>query len=85
MSALVTYDYNDTDVDMDMDQSDTDTSMDSITDSEYSQDLTAQEHWEESMKQIQGLINFLILPLIGKVLGRRASKIIWSKIAGWYF
>ncbi|CAH6722938.1 mitochondrial import protein 2 [[Candida] jaroonii] len=48
--------------------------------SEYG--LSAQEQWEESMKQINGLVNWIIVPLIGKILGRRVSKIIWARIAG---
>lgn len=73
--------FHDTDVEL----SDDDSNIDSITDTDYSLDLTAQEQWEESMKQIQGLVNMIIFPLIGKVLGRRASKIIWAKVADWYF
>ncbi|RLV91629.1 hypothetical protein JA1_003722 [Spathaspora sp. JA1] len=51
--------------------------------SEYS--LTAQEQWEESMQQIQALVSFVIFPLIGKVLGRRFSKIIWRRVAKWWY
>ncbi|KAG2732564.1 hypothetical protein G9P44_004981 [Scheffersomyces stipitis] len=54
-------------------------------DSEYSYDLTAQEQWEESIKQIKGLINFIIFPLIGKVAGRRFSHLIWRRVAEWWF
>ncbi|CUM46102.1 uncharacterized protein AC631_01406 [Debaryomyces fabryi] len=51
--------------------------------SEY--DLTAQEQWEESLKQVNNLINLIIFPLIGKVIGRRFSHIIWRKFANWWF
>lgn len=56
--------------------------MDSDLSSEFSEssELTAEEQWEESIKQIEGLINMVIFPLIGKVLGRRVSKMIWYKI-----
>lgn len=74
-------DYNDTDLDVSEEES----NIDSVTDSEYSMDLSAQEQWEESMKQIQGLINFIIFPLIGRILGRKVSKVIWAKVANWYF
>lgn len=53
---------------------------DSDYDSEYTE-LTAQEQWEESLEQINGLMNWIIFPLVGKVLGRRVSKIIWNRIA----
>ncbi|KAL1574282.1 hypothetical protein MG5_05428 [Candida albicans P57072] len=52
-------------------------------DSEYA--LSAQEHWEESMKQLTMLFSIVIFPLIGKLLGRRFSKIIWRKVANWWF
>lgn len=48
-------------------------------------ELSAQEQWEESMRQITGLINFIIFPLIGKVLGRRCSHMIWGKVSEWLF
>lgn len=51
--------------------------------SEYS--LTAQEQWDESMKQIQALVSFVIFPLIGKLLGRRFSKIVWRRFANWWW
>lgn len=64
------------------------------TDEEYTDDyesdsesfeLSAQEHWEESMKQVEGLLSFIIFPLIGKVLGRRFSHVIWKRVANWWF
>lgn len=55
----------------------------SETESEY--DLTAQEHWDESMRQITGLVSFVIFPLLGKFLGRKSAHIIWRKFANWWF
>lgn len=55
----------------------------SETDSEY--DLTAQEHWDESVKQITALVSFVIFPLLGKFLGRKSAHIIWRKVANWWF
>lgn len=56
------------------------------TDSEYGDSaLTAQQQWDESVKQITGLFNMILLPLLGKILGRRASKVIWAKFANWYW
>ncbi|ODV93982.1 hypothetical protein PACTADRAFT_4875 [Pachysolen tannophilus NRRL Y-2460] len=42
---------------------------------------TAQQQWEESLIQVKTLINFVLLPIIGRFLGRRFSKFIWSKVA----
>ncbi|KAL6454807.1 hypothetical protein SBY92_004278 [Candida maltosa Xu316] len=53
------------------------------SDSEY--ELSAQEHWEESVKQLTMLFSIIIFPLIGKLLGRRFSKIVWRKVANWWF
>ncbi|KAM9904390.1 hypothetical protein OXX69_007579 [Metschnikowia pulcherrima] len=55
----------------------------SETESEYG--LSAQEQWDESIKQITGLVNFVIFPLLGKLLGRRTAHIIWRKVANWWF
>lgn len=73
----------------DLNETDSDYLTDS--DSQYYDDsgseyeLSAQEQWEESLKQINNLINFIIFPLIGKVIGRRFSHIVWRKIANWWF
>lgn len=48
-------------------------------------DLSAQQQWEESMKQLGALATLVIIPLVGKLLGRRCSMMIWKRIAhGWY-
>lgn len=51
--------------------------------SEY--ELTAQEQWEESLRQISSLMNLIIFPLVGKIVGRRVSHTIWAKFADWWF
>ena len=55
------------------------------SESEYSYEMTAQQHWEESMKQVEGLLSFVIFPLFGKVLGRRFSHLVWKRVAEWWF
>ncbi|KAF3985990.1 hypothetical protein FT663_05068 [Candidozyma haemuli var. vulneris] len=62
---------------------DTDIDYYSESDSEYY--LSAQEQWEESLKQIEGLVNFVLVPLIGKLLGRRTAHVLWRRFADWYF
>ncbi|CAK7894286.1 mitochondrial import protein 2 [[Candida] anglica] len=47
--------------------------------------LSAQQQWEESVKQITGLVNMVIFPLIGKLLGRRMAHVIWGRFANWWF
>lgn len=47
--------------------------------------LSAQAQWEESMNQIQMVLGLVLFPLIGKLLGRRFSKIIWRRFADWWW
>lgn len=52
----------------------------------YSTDVfrkTTQEEWEENLIQIKTLLNFVILPVLGKVLGRKFSLLVWKKFAEW--
>ncbi|CCE61251.1 hypothetical protein TPHA_0A01680 [Tetrapisispora phaffii CBS 4417] len=42
--------------------------------------LDAQQQWEESLQQLNKVLNWLVLPLFGKFLGRRTSKVIWKKV-----
>jgi hypothetical protein len=55
------------------------------SENEYSYEMTAQQHWEESMKQVEGLLSFIIFPILGKVLGRRFSHLVWKRVAEWWF
>lgn len=76
-------DYNnftedDSDIDYDSDYSGSEYSIGSY-------EVSAQEQWEESMKQIQALLSFVLFPLIGKLLGRRFSKVIWRRFADWWW
>lgn len=43
--------------------------------SDYSDDgySDAQEQWEESLRQLEQLVGFVLIPLIGKFFGRRAA------------
>lgn len=63
--------------------SDMDSDSDYYSDSEYG--LSAQQHWEESVKQIRSLVNLVLFPLVGKVLGRRTAHVVWRHFANWYF
>lgn len=35
--------------------------------------LYAEQQWQESLQQITQLLNFVILPLVGKVIGRKVA------------
>ena len=57
-----------------------DASLDSQSDLSYSDsedDHLAQQEWEESMQELQQLALVLLLPWVGKFLGRKTSY--WRK------
>ncbi|CAI4046068.1 hypothetical protein SKDZ_12G1500 [Saccharomyces kudriavzevii ZP591] len=39
----------------------------------------AQRQWEESLLQLSKLLNWVLLPLLGKYMGRRMAKTLWSR------
>ncbi|CAI1576537.1 hypothetical protein SEUBUCD646_0L01650 [Saccharomyces eubayanus] len=39
----------------------------------------AQRQWEESLQQLSKLLNWVLLPLLGKYMGRRMAKTLWSR------
>ncbi|GMM56005.1 Mim2 protein [Maudiozyma humilis] len=41
----------------------------------------AQRQWEESLAQLAKALNWVILPLLGKFLGRRTARSIWRAVA----
>ncbi|CEP63245.1 Mim2p LALA0_S07e05754g [Lachancea lanzarotensis] len=42
--------------------------------------LTAQQQWEESLEQLSQVLNWVLLPLIGKYLGRRTALGLWKRV-----
>jgi hypothetical protein len=50
---------------------------DRSTTSSYDEDeyLLAQQEWEESIEQLQQLVGVVLLPFVGKWLGRRCSHL----------
>ncbi|CAR27788.1 hypothetical protein ZYGR_0N02740 [Zygosaccharomyces rouxii] len=42
--------------------------------------LDAQKQWEESLDQLNKVLNWILLPLVGKFLGRRVAKTIWKRV-----
>ncbi|CAI4620715.1 BAI_1a_G0035540.mRNA.1.CDS.1 [Saccharomyces cerevisiae] len=39
----------------------------------------AQRQWEESLQQLNKLLNWVLLPLLGKYIGRRMAKTLWNR------
>lgn len=37
---------------------------------------SAQQQWENSLVQLSTLLNFVIIPLVGRMIGRRFSGVI---------
>ncbi|SCW04228.1 LAFE_0H08900g1_1 [Lachancea fermentati] len=52
---------------------------DSDEDDYESQLLSAQQQWEESIEQLNQVLNWVLLPLIGKFLGRRTALRLWKR------
>lgn len=46
-------------------------------DSEYDDESDAQKEWEQSLEQLQLLLNLVLIPFAGKFLGRKFAY--WSK------
>lgn len=47
--------------------------------------LDAQKQWEESLDQLNKVLNWILLPLIGKFLGRGVAKTIWKRAMEYYW
>lgn len=57
----------------------------SSDDSEYQAALEAEREWEENVRQLQLAVSVLILPTVGKWLGRKWSYHLYSRYItlGW--
>ncbi|AQZ13473.1 MIM2 (YLR099W-A) [Zygosaccharomyces parabailii] len=47
--------------------------------------LDAQRQWEESLEQLNKVLNWILLPLVGKFLGRRVAKTIWKQAMEYFW
>ncbi|CCH62426.1 hypothetical protein TBLA_0H01390 [Henningerozyma blattae CBS 6284] len=61
---------------------------------EYPEDLVEQERklslqqklkeaelqWEESLDQLHTVLNWVVLPLLGKMVGRRLARMVWQRV-----
>lgn len=61
-------------------EGDSEYGTDEIDDILQSQLLEAQQHWEESLEQLNKVLNWVLLPLVGKFIGRRMAKVIWKQV-----
>ncbi|GMM51686.1 Mim2 protein [Starmerella bacillaris] len=43
----------------------------------------AQQHWDESIAQLETAVFFVLCPLIGKMIGRKFAKSIWHRFVDW--
>mgnify|MGYP003366810108 CR=1 FL=1 len=55
-------------------------STDEIDDIYESQLLDAQQQWDESIEQLNKVLNWVLLPIVGKFMGRRVAKAIWQRV-----
>ncbi|CAG8293579.1 unnamed protein product [Penicillium olsonii] len=60
-------------------ESTTDSDLDTL--SEYSSD--AEEEWRESIQQLELLLSMVLVPFIGKLMGRRCAYWSWSRFMQW--
>lgn len=43
--------------------------------------MDAQLQWEQSLEQLGKVLNWIILPLVGRLLGRKVALVIWKRCA----
>ncbi|KAK3499023.1 uncharacterized protein B0T23DRAFT_6463 [Neurospora hispaniola] len=52
-------------------------------DSEYDDESDAQKEWEQSLEQLQLLLNLVLIPFAGKFLGRKFAYWSWGRYMEW--
>ncbi|QLQ82409.1 hypothetical protein HG537_0H01710 [Torulaspora globosa] len=67
-------------IEMDVEISSSEYGSDELDDILRSQLLDAQQQWEESLEQLSKVLNWVLLPLVGKFMGRRTAKVIWKHV-----
>lgn len=45
----------------------------------------AQREWERSLEQLWQALTWIILPLFGRLMGKRMAGYIWRRAMGWWF
>lgn len=77
------FDHCDDDDDDETDINDSTDSSSVITDTEEESEALkeARRQWEESLVQLNQAVNWVILPLLGKFLGRKMAMWTWKWVA----
>ncbi|KAL4879589.1 hypothetical protein BJY04DRAFT_193195 [Aspergillus karnatakaensis] len=63
-------------------ESTTASDLESLTDSDYS-DSDAEAEWQESIEQLELLLSMVLVPFLGKYLGRRCAYWSWTRFMEW--
>jgi len=45
----------------------------------------ADQEWDESLQQLQLTVNMILLPFLGKWVGRRFAYYVWSRYMEWRY
>ncbi|PYI02070.1 hypothetical protein BO78DRAFT_464197 [Aspergillus sclerotiicarbonarius CBS 121057] len=56
--------------------------LDSLSDSDYSD---AEEEWRESIEQLELLLTMVLVPFVGKFLGRKCAYWSWTRFMEWKY
>ncbi|SCV00210.1 LAME_0G08262g1_1 [Lachancea meyersii CBS 8951] len=60
---------------------DDDDDLESLSSLDYHENLlSAQQQWQESLEQLSQVFNWVLLPLVGKYLGRRTALAAWKRV-----
>ncbi|KAH8922254.1 hypothetical protein BT69DRAFT_1351048 [Atractiella rhizophila] len=62
-----------------------DSEMDSLSEDSYALEVEREKEWEENVRQLQLLVNVVLLPFLGKLAGRKCSHFFYNRWArlGW--
>ncbi|KAL2003506.1 hypothetical protein VTN02DRAFT_3601 [Thermoascus thermophilus] len=56
--------------------------LETLSDDDYSD---AEQEWKESIQQLELLLTMVIVPFMGKYLGRKCAYWGWTKFMGWKY
>lgn len=45
----------------------------------------AQQHWDESLRQLEHAIFYVLCPVVGRVIGRRTAHKLWMSFVNYRF
>ncbi|KAI9376299.1 hypothetical protein BJX61DRAFT_538997 [Aspergillus egyptiacus] len=63
-------------------ESTTSSDLDTLSDYDYSD---AEAEWQESIEQLELLLTMVIVPFLGKYLGRRCAYWSWTRFMEWKY